>query len=45
MLSVEEDFIPHSIVKLNDSDLEVVSQIRDKILSLEDVCHIYDNTE
>ncbi|XP_050457713.1 translational activator of cytochrome c oxidase 1 isoform X1 [Cataglyphis hispanica] len=45
VLSVEEDYIPHSIIKLNDSDLKVVSQIHNKILSLEDVSHIYDNTE
>lgn len=45
MLSVEENYIPHNIIELNDSDLQVISQIRDKILSLEDVSHIYDNIE
>ncbi|KAM0725373.1 Translational activator of cytochrome c oxidase 1 [Formica fusca] len=45
VLSVEENYIPRNIIELNDSDLEVISQIRDKILSLEDVSHIYDNIE
>ncbi|CAL1689336.1 unnamed protein product [Lasius platythorax] len=43
ILSVEEDYIPHNVIELNDSDLETVSQLRNKILNLEDVSHIYDN--
>lgn len=43
ILSVEEDYIPHNLIELNDSDLEAVSILRNKILSLEDVSHIYDN--
>ncbi|XP_072746820.1 translational activator of cytochrome c oxidase 1 isoform X2 [Anoplolepis gracilipes] len=45
VLSVEEDYIPYNVIELNESDLEVVSQIRNKILNLEDVRYIYDNTD
>jgi len=43
ILSAEEDYIPQTIIELNESDLEAVSLIREKVLSLEDVNHIYDN--
>lgn len=45
VLSVEENYIPNNIIELNDLDLKAALQIRDKILSLEDVSHIYDNIE
>ncbi|KAL6268451.1 hypothetical protein P5V15_001586 [Pogonomyrmex californicus] len=43
ILLAEEDYIPKVVIKLNESDLEAVSLIREKVLSLEDVSHIYDN--
>lgn len=43
VLSAEEDYIPQIIIELNESDLEAVSYIREKVLSLEDVNHIHDN--
>lgn len=43
VLSAEEDYIPQTVIELNESDLEAVSYIREKVLSLEDVSHIYDN--
>lgn len=45
MLSVEEMYIPHTIIELSDLELKAVSQIRDKILNIEDISHIYDNIE
>ncbi|XP_011865267.1 PREDICTED: translational activator of cytochrome c oxidase 1 [Vollenhovia emeryi] len=45
VLSAEEDYIPQTIIKLSESDLEDVSLIREKILSLEDVSHVHDNLE
>lgn len=43
VLSAEEDYIPQTIIKLNESDLEAISHIREKVLSLDDVNHIHDN--
>lgn len=43
ILSVEEDYIPRNLIELNDSDLEVISKLRNKVLSLGDITHIYDN--
>lgn len=43
VLSAEEDYIPRIIIKLNESDLEAVSYIHEKVLSLEDVSKIHDN--
>jgi len=43
ILSAEEDYIPQTVIELNESDLEAVSFIREKVLSLEDVSNIYDN--
>jgi len=43
VLSAEEDYIPQIVIKLNESDSEAVSLIHKKVLSLEDVSHIYDN--
>ncbi|XP_011698155.1 PREDICTED: translational activator of cytochrome c oxidase 1 [Wasmannia auropunctata] len=43
VLSAEEDYIPRIVIKLNESDLEEVSRIREAVLSLEDVSHIHDN--
>jgi len=45
VLSVEENYIPPNIIELSDLELKAVYQIRDKILNLEDVSHIYDNIE
>ncbi|TGZ31926.1 translational activator of cytochrome c oxidase 1 [Temnothorax longispinosus] len=45
VLTAEEDYIPQTIIELNESDLEAVSLIREKVLSLEDVSHIHDNLE
>ena len=43
VLLAEEDYVPQTIIELNESDLEAVSQIRERVLSLEDVNKIYDN--
>lgn len=43
ILSAEEDYIPQTVIELDESDLEAVSRIREKVLSLEDVSHIHDN--
>ncbi|XP_029160796.1 translational activator of cytochrome c oxidase 1-like [Nylanderia fulva] len=43
ILSAEEDYIPHNLIELNDLDLKAVFQLRNKILKLEDISHIYDN--
>ncbi|XP_012534520.1 translational activator of cytochrome c oxidase 1 [Monomorium pharaonis] len=43
VLSAEDDYIPQTLIELNDLDLEAVSHIREKVLSLEDVTRIYDN--
>ncbi|XP_025262169.1 translational activator of cytochrome c oxidase 1 [Camponotus floridanus] len=45
VLSVEEIYIPHTMIELSDLELKAVSQIRNRILSIEDVSHIYDNIE
>ncbi|KYM86203.1 Translational activator of cytochrome c oxidase 1 [Atta colombica] len=43
VLLAEEDYVPQTTIELNESDLEAVSQIRERVLSLEDVNKIYDN--
>lgn len=43
VLSAEEDYIPQTLIELSESDLEAVSYIRERVLSLEDVSHIHDN--
>ncbi|XP_018406993.1 PREDICTED: translational activator of cytochrome c oxidase 1 isoform X2 [Cyphomyrmex costatus] len=43
VLSIEEDYISPTVIELNESDLEAVSLIHKKILSLEDVTKIHDN--
>ncbi|XP_012221912.1 translational activator of cytochrome c oxidase 1 [Linepithema humile] len=43
VLSAEEDYIPKVAIELNESDLEAISCIREKVLSLDDVDCLYDN--
>ncbi|KAL0116101.1 hypothetical protein PUN28_011159 [Cardiocondyla obscurior] len=45
IISAEEDYIAKTVVELNESDLKAAFLIREKVLSLEDVSHIYDNLE
>lgn len=43
VLSAEEDYVPHELIKLSESDLENISHMHNKILQLEDISHIHDN--
>ncbi|XP_018356250.1 PREDICTED: translational activator of cytochrome c oxidase 1 [Trachymyrmex septentrionalis] len=43
VLLAEEDYTPKIVIELNESDLEAVSHIRERVLSLEDVNKIHDN--
>ncbi|XP_039305506.1 probable transcriptional regulatory protein LCABL_11860 isoform X2 [Solenopsis invicta] len=43
VLSAEDDYVPNIVIQLNESDLEAISHIHEKVLSLEDVNHIHDN--
>ncbi|XP_014474944.1 PREDICTED: translational activator of cytochrome c oxidase 1 [Dinoponera quadriceps] len=43
VVSVTNDYVPHNVVQLNESDLKSAFQIRERILSLEDINDIYDN--
>ncbi|XP_011050017.1 PREDICTED: translational activator of cytochrome c oxidase 1 [Acromyrmex echinatior] len=43
VLLAEEDYVPQTVIELNESDLEAVSHIRERVLNLEDVNKIHDN--
>ncbi|KAG5332670.1 TACO1 oxidase, partial [Acromyrmex heyeri] len=43
VLLAEEDYVPRTVIELNESDLEAVSHIRERVLNLEDVNKIHDN--
>ncbi|EZA56593.1 hypothetical protein DMN91_003139 [Ooceraea biroi] len=43
VLSAEETYIPKTVIQLNESDLEAISKIHDKISDLEDITNVHDN--
>lgn len=43
VVSAEEEYIPKTVINLNESDLKSVSEIHDKVLNINDVNCIYDN--
>lgn len=44
VISVVDYYVPRTVIELSESDLEAVSRIRERVLSLGDVNEIYDNT-
>lgn len=45
IISVEEEIIPFSTVKFNDTDLEIIKSIQERLLKLDEVHEIYDNID
>lgn len=45
IVSIEEEIIPFSAVKFNDTDLEIIKSIQEKLLKLDEVHEIYDNID
>jgi transcriptional/translational regulatory protein YebC/TACO1 len=43
VISAEESYIPKTIIELDDSDMEAVSNIHKAVSSIEDISDIYDN--
>jgi len=43
VISAEETYIPKTVIELDESDKEAVSNIHKAVSSLEDISDIYDN--